>query len=181
MTATLRLKTQRLTLPFALGLSDGIFNALILASAEMLRDRSPITVMLALRVGCVAFVTGALTLYVAEYADQRMHLSRASRQLNLTSEGHLATTALRRRVIGKSARAAATASLCSFVGATSPLVVSGIVSRAQWLGVVLAIILLGVLGTALARGFEARAATWAAGLMVSGVIVAAVGTWLNIT
>lgn len=174
-------RARRWTLPLALGLSDGILNALILASAALLHDGPGITLIFAMKVGCVAFVTAMFTVFVAEYADERAHLSRATQQLNLSASGHLATTGLRRRVMRNAAGGAVIASCSSFVGATVPLTIGGLIHAAPWVGLVVAIVLLGVLGAALAASFDARWLPWAVCLVVAGVAVAAIGSGLNIT
>ena len=66
-------------LPLALGIADGIVNALILASSAVLRG-SGLTIGLALRVAAVALVTSVFTVFVAEYGQLRAELARAERQ-----------------------------------------------------------------------------------------------------
>lgn len=173
-------RVRRWTLPLALGLSDGILNALVLASAALIHSGSGITFTLAMKVGCVAFVTSVFTMFAAEYAEQRARLSRATHELNLSGSGHLATTGLRHRVRREAAQAAAIASVSSFVGATIPLTVAGADKHAPWLGLAVAIALLGLLGAALAASFGGQWPVWATGLVVAGAAVAAIGSWLNI-
>jgi VIT1/CCC1 family predicted Fe2+/Mn2+ transporter len=163
-----------------LGFSDGIVNALILASSTLLRHGRGLTIGLAMKVGLVAFVTAVFTMFVAEYAELRSRLSQATRQLNLSASGHLATTALGRRVILEAALAAVIASVSSFTGAIVPLVVAGSFPSVSWVGLVVAIVLLGLLGGALAASFGGRATRWMAGLILAGVAVAAIGFELNI-
>ncbi|HVX23127.1 MAG TPA: hypothetical protein VHB02_17435 [Acidimicrobiales bacterium] len=173
-------RSRRWTLPLALGLSDGILNALVLASSRLLHGgRSP-TVVFSLKVGCVAFVTALFTMFVAEYADQRAQLARSTRQLSLSGSGHLATTKLRGRAMRKAFQAAGVASAFSFVGATLPLALAAVLSGTPWAGFVVAIVLLAALGAALAASFDARVAYWAAALFVAGLAVAAIGSWLDI-
>lgn len=74
-------------LPLVLGITDGILNALTLAAGAILRSVDGVSGSLALRVGCAALVTAAFTMFIADYADRRAHLVRASRQLNLTEPG----------------------------------------------------------------------------------------------
>ena len=71
--------SEHYLLPFSLGLADGIVNALTLASATVLHGRG-LTAWLGLRVGAVALVTAAFTIFVAEYAQLRSELTRAERE-----------------------------------------------------------------------------------------------------
>lgn len=180
MKARLTRRAGPWTLPFALGLSDGILNALVLASAKFIHNRSDVTVALAMRVGCVAFVTAMFTMFFADYAEQRVRLARATHQLSLSRSGHLASTGLRRRVMRKSAQAAVIASVCSFIGATGPLIVSGATRGTPWSGLVVALVLLGVLGAVLATSFDGKWQYWVGALLVAGSAVTAIGSWLNI-
>lgn len=167
-------------LPLGLGFSDGILNALILASGAFLHGHSRITVMLALRIGCVALITALFTMFVARYAEERSHLSDATRQLNLSNNGHLAATGLRRLVRGRAMVSAIIASASSFVGATVPMAVGGLFQSAPWVGLFTALVLLGLLGGLLAVSFEGRWKYWVGGLVGAGAVVAVVGSWLNI-
>lgn len=168
------------TLPLTIGLCDGILNALILASARLVRGPGAVGLVFALKVGCVAFATALFTIFVAEYAEERARLSRATRQLSLSQRGHLAATGLRHRVLRRAALAATIASVSSFVGATAPLVLAGTLAGAPWSGLLAAIVLLGFLGGILAQSFEAHWPLWTTALVVAGVAVSAIGTWLNI-
>ena len=60
--------------PLTLGLSDGIVNALVLASAAVLGGKGGVSFDLAFRVAAVAFVTGVVTFFIAEYAHLRGEL-----------------------------------------------------------------------------------------------------------
>ena len=64
MTVHLRRPGVAVTLPLVLGLSDGILNALVLASGTILQQRSDISIALGVRVGAAALVTAALRVYV---------------------------------------------------------------------------------------------------------------------
>jgi hypothetical protein len=83
----------------ALGVSDGILNALTLASAKVLRGHG-LDLGLGGRVGIVAFPSAVLTIFVAEYAQNRLELVRAERQLMFTRSGRLAATSLGGRCCG---------------------------------------------------------------------------------
>jgi VIT1/CCC1 family predicted Fe2+/Mn2+ transporter len=165
----------------ALGFSDGILNALILSSATLLKHARGLTVELALKVGCVAFVTAIITMFIAEYAQTRSNLSRATRQLNLSASGHLAATRLGRRAIIEAAQAALIASAASFAGATIPLAAAGSVPGVAWIGLVIAIALLGLFGVALAESLDGRWPRWVIGMILVGAVVTAIGSQLEIT
>lgn len=173
-------RARSFTLPLALGFTDGVLNALVLASTALL-DGSGISAELGLRVGCVALVTAAFTVYVAEYAELRSRLSRSTKKLNLTTRGHLAATRLGRQVQVEGSQSAAVACVSSFVGAVVPLLVAGAVPAASWIGLPVALALLAVLGAVLAGTVEGQRWRWSAGLVVAGAAVAAIGSQLNIT
>ncbi|MGN6446097.1 hypothetical protein, partial [Amnibacterium sp.] len=90
-------------LPLALGITDGILNALTLGAGAVLRGAGGIDFGLALRVGVAALVTAGFTMFVADYAARREDLVRAARELNLTEPGRGAG---RRRVGGRAAEGA---------------------------------------------------------------------------
>jgi hypothetical protein len=167
-------------MPLVLGLSDGILNALILTSGVLLHGDRGVTWVFAIEVGCVAFGTAAFTVFVSEYAELRSRLSRSTEQLNLATSGHLATTKLGRRAILLAEQSALIASTSSFLGATIPLAIAAQVPSLSWIGVAIAIALLGVLGAALAAGVGGRWPRWVIGLIGVGIAVAAVGSRLSI-
>ena len=171
----------RFLIPLALGVSDGILTALILASAAVLRARGDaLSLSLACRVGVVAFVTGIFTVFVAEYAQLRNELARAERELNMTSSGRLATGHLGRAALREAAGAAAVASVSSFFGAAAPLLIGAGLRSHPWIALVIAVAGLGGLGAALAGMFGGRRPRWTVALMVGGVVVAIVGARLDI-
>lgn len=164
--------------PLALGLSDGILNALVLAAGAVLGAKGGVTLGLAARVSAVAFVTGMIMFFVAEYAQLRAELVRAERQLNMTRSGRLATGALGRRARADAAVAAATSSL---VGALVPLVIGALLPTQQWLPLALAIGALGGLGVVLGRAVHGKPLLWASAMLACGVLAAIVGVELKIT
>lgn len=168
-----------LILPLALGVSDGILNALILAGATVLRG-SGLTWSLALRVGAVAFVTILFTVFVAEYAQYRSELARAERQLNFTASGRMATTNLGRIVLRDAAVGALVASAASLVGAVFPLMVGAVLPRASWLALVISLAALGGLGIVLASVVGGRRFLWAGSMIVAGTGVLVIGVQLDI-
>lgn len=168
-------------LPLALGLSDGLLNALVLASGTLLQRKGGLDVLLGVRVGLAALVTAAFAIYAATYADLRAQLARASRQLNLARRGYLATTRLGRAVAREALWAMAIASLASFLGAFAPLAVGALLPGPAWIPVAAAVGALVLLGTVLGAVVGGNRVRWAAGLAAGGVIVAAVGVQLHIT
>jgi predicted membrane protein (TIGR00267 family) len=168
-------------LPLVLGITDGILNALTLSAGAIVRGGGDITVLLALRVGTAALVTAAFTMFVADYAERRSSLVRASRQLNMTEPGRLAATHLGRQAVKESAIAMAVAAGASLLGAALPLLVGAVLPGPSWIVLVLTIGSLGVLGWILGGLMAAHRARWAIAMLIGGVIVTAIGVLLNIT
>ncbi|WP_051095370.1 hypothetical protein [Streptomyces sp. LaPpAH-108] len=171
----------RSTLPLVLGLVDGLLNALTLAAASLVGSGTPVTAGLAVRVGLAALTTAAFAVFVADYADRRAYLMRASRQLNLTRRGQLATTRLGRLAMRRSLLATVIACTASFGGATLPLLAGAALPGFSWIVAVLAVVALAVLGAALGRLFAGSVVRWAGVLGVGGVAVTWIGVWLHIT
>jgi VIT1/CCC1 family predicted Fe2+/Mn2+ transporter len=167
--------------PLALGLSDGLLNALVLAAGAVLNADKGVTIGLAARVSAVAFVTGMVMFFIGEYAQLRADLVRAEHQLNMTRSGRLATGALGRRARVKAAAAAGTASVASFIGALLPLLVGALIPALRVLPLVLSVLALGGLGAILARAVNGNPLLWALGMLLCGAAAAAVGVELNIT
>ena len=168
-------------LPLVLGITDGILNALTLSAGAIIRGGDAIGASLALRVGIVALVTAGFTMFVADYAERRSSLVRAAHQLNMTRPGQLAATALGKQVFKESVMATAVAGIASLIGAGVPLFASAILPGPSWVVLVLTIGCLGALGGALGSLMHARRYHWAAAMLLGGIAIAAIGTWLNIT
>lgn len=132
------------------------------------------------RVALVASVTAIFTVFVAEYANLRAELRRAARQLNFTESGRLATTQLGRVVRREAMEAALLASLASFFGSASPLLVGSLAPSYPWVSLLFAVIALGALGIALARATSSHALFWSGGLITCGIVVAAIGSQLRL-
>lgn len=171
---------RRLLLPLALGLSDGILNALVLASSAIVGDGSGVTVGLAVRIALVGLITSVFTIFVSEYAQLRAELARAEKQLNLTRSGRLATSHLGRVVSREAMQAAAAASSASFAGSLFPLLLGALVPSFPWLAIVLAVVALAVLGAALARNIGGHLIRWTCGLAACGAVVAVAGIELKV-
>jgi VIT1/CCC1 family predicted Fe2+/Mn2+ transporter len=167
--------------PLALGLSDGILNALVLAAGAVVGAKGGISFGLAARVSAVAFVTGLIMFFVAEYAQQRAELVRAEHQLNMTRSGRLAAGALGQRARAEAAAAAATSSVSSLVGALVPLLIGAALPTLHWLPLVLAVGGLGGLGAVLARAVNGKPILWALAMLICGTAAAVVGVELKLT
>ncbi|MET8631728.1 hypothetical protein [Streptomyces sp. NPDC004680] len=168
------------TLPLVLGLVDGLLNALTLAAGSLVGSGPPVSYTLGARVGLVALTTAAFAVFVADYADRRAYLMRASRQLNLTRRGQLATTRLGRLAMARSSRSTAIACTASFLGAALPLLAGAALPGLSWVVVVLAVVVLAALGAALGHLFAGSPVRWAAALGSGGVVVTWIGVWLHI-
>ncbi|MFC0860885.1 hypothetical protein ACFHYQ_01115 [Sphaerimonospora cavernae] len=170
---------EKLLLPFVLGVSDGILNALILAATSILNGQRA-QIQVGLRVATVALVTAVFTVYIAEYSELRGQLARASRQLNLTSPGRLAATRLGGVVIREAGVATAVAGLASFFGALIPLLIGAAVPGPSWLPLAVSLLILGVLGTGIGTAVGGSRLRWSCALVIGGVCVTAVGLQLRI-
>lgn len=180
MTGALGRRMTHLRLPLVLGLSDGLLTALTLEAAS-LTGRGRVSLLLSVRVGCVALVTSAFTVFVADYADRRAELIRASRQLNLTRRGQLATTRLGRLAVTRSLAAMAAASTSSFLGAVLPLLFGALLPGPAWTVIVLVIAALTALGAVLARLLAGPVAWWSTAMGLGGGAVTWIGIQLHIT
>lgn len=176
-----RVKRTLPVLPLVLGITDGILNALTLAAGAVLRSATGVGVSLAVRVGCAALVTAGFTMFIADYAERRAHLERASRELNLTEPGRLAASQLGRRAALESALAMAVAAVASLVGASAPLLLAAVLPGPPWLALAFAVLALGLLGWVLATILVAHRLRWAVCMTVGGALVAVVGVVLEIT
>lgn len=163
----------------ALGISDGILNALILASATVLRGVG-VSLGLGARVGVAALCSAVLTVFVAEYAEYRSQLIRAERQLLFTRSGRLAATSLGRSVRRDAIAVAAVAGLASFAGAALPLAIGALLPTATWTALVTSVAALGGLGVLLAVHVGGRRSVWAFGLITAGVVVVIIGVKVDL-
>lgn len=170
------------TLPLVLGITDGILNALTLAAGAIMRGGGDgVTVLLAVRVGVAALITAAFTMFVADYAERRTRLVRASRQLNLTEPGRLAASRLGRDVVRESLGATIVAAVVSFIGALLPLLMGALLPGPSWIVLVLAVAGLGILGWTLGGLLHGGRIRWASFMLVGGMAVTLVGVQLHIT
>jgi predicted membrane protein (TIGR00267 family) len=163
-----------------LGVTDGLLNALALSAGAIVRGEGGVTVNLALRVGVAAFITAAFSMFVADYVERRSRLVRASRELNLTEPGRLASTRLGKDVVRESVWATTVAAVFSFVGALLPLLVGALLPGSTWVVLVLAVVALGALGWTLGKVALGSPIRWAGLMLAGGVVVTVIGTQLQI-
>jgi VIT1/CCC1 family predicted Fe2+/Mn2+ transporter len=171
---------RRYLLPLSLGISDGIINALTLASSAVIHGRG-LTISLALRVAAAALISSVFTVFVAEYGQLRAELARAERELSFTRSGRLAAGHLGRQVAREAAAASAVASGASFAGALVPLLIGAAIAAYSWSAILVAVGALGGLGGALASAVGGRRRRWIIAMIVMGLLVAAVGEVLDLT
>ncbi|GAA4185414.1 hypothetical protein GCM10022252_15760 [Streptosporangium oxazolinicum] len=179
MRMRLALAEGRLLLSFVLGLTDGILNALVLATATILRGGHA-SIEVGLKVATVALVTAIFAVYVAQYSELRTQLARAGRQLNLTSRGRLATTHLGRAVIREALVATAVAGTASFSGSLLPLLAGALLPGPSWLPLAISLVVLGLLGAGIGSVVGGSPPRWSGALMIGGALVAALGYQLRI-
>jgi len=171
----------RILLPVALGLADGVLNALTLASASLIGQDVHVTVGLAVRISIAALVTAGFSVFVGTYAEERGGLRRAARQVNLDNEAALVETRLGQIATRRALMQAALASGSSLLGALLPLLVAAELPGPGWIAAVVAICALGLLGVGLAWTALGNRLVWAAALVAGGIGVTAVGVWISIT
>lgn len=177
--ATRLRRSGRFIFAIALGVSDGIINALTLAAASVLHGVG-LSLRLSARVGVVALVSAVVTLFVAEYTQNRVELLRAERQLMFTQSGRLAATSLGRAVFRDSIAAAIVAGASSFAGAALPLFMGTLLPRLSWVALVASAAALGGLGVVLGSHVGGRRTLWAISLVVAGVIVTIIGVQVDL-
>lgn len=163
------------------GLIDGILNALALAAGRLMQTGGEgATLSLALRVSIAAGATTIFVFFVAHYAQLRLELVRHERELNFTTHGRLAATALGRRVFFEALYKALLASSFSVAGALFPLIICALVPTPVWLGLGITIIALGGLGGLLAKTFYGSPWIWSTALFIGGIALTVVGMKLNL-
>jgi hypothetical protein len=163
------------------GLIDGILNALALAAGRLVHSGGEgATLSLAIRVSIAAGATTIFVFFVAHYAQLRLELVRHERELNFTTHGRLAATALGRRVFFESLYKALLAAGFSVAGALFPLVICALFPSPAWLGLGITIVALGGLGGMLAKTFYGSPWVWSIALFIGGVALTFIGMELNL-
>lgn len=161
------------------GLIDGILTSLTLASGRLIAG-SGASLGLAVRVAIATGLTNGLVFFFAHYAELRTDLVGYERQLNLTSHGKLASSALGRTALLRSFSSAAVAILWTIIGGFSALMVCVWVPDPRWAGPAIDVALLGGLGVLLARSIHGSALRWALGLMAGGALLTFAGLQLHV-
>ncbi|WP_150291038.1 hypothetical protein [Sphingobium estronivorans] len=179
MTWPIRLLSARNRLDVVAGLVDGILNALTLAAGRLLKGGGA-DLSLVARVGAATALTTLFVFFMAHYAEERAELTRAERELNLTSHGKLATSRLGRRAVAEALSGAVIAAMCGLVGATVSLLLCIWLPGPRWVGPIADIALLGVLGALLAKSFHGSVLFWTLAVMISGAVLTLVGIQLDI-
>ncbi len=163
------------------GVVDGILTSLTLAAGHLLQSGGGASIGLGVRVGVASALTTLFVFFVAHYSQLRAELTRAEHQLSLLSHGKLVATRLGRRSLRRALEGACVASLCGFIGSMVPLLLCAGLPPPPWIGIAATIVLLGILGVALARSFYGPIYLWAIIMMLGGIALAYIGTQLNIT
>lgn len=171
---------RRLMLPVALGLSDGILNALMLAANRLQTGATPMTTSLGVRIAVATAVASVFMVFVAEYGQLRQELEHADAQLNVLARGRMVTTRQGRAVIGEAGLIAGASGLCAFVGSGAPLVLASIFGADGLWALCLAVAGLGVLGAFIARAVHGAWWLWMAAMMIGGLGVSLLGIYLHI-
>jgi hypothetical protein len=164
-----------------LGISDGILTALMLVAGRLARPGTErVSMDLALRVAVFALASGALTFFVARLTEVRQRLTNAERQLNIVTPGRLARTDLGRHALIDAVEQTAIASGASFAAALTLVGFAAAVPGATWLSIMLSLALLAGTGLVIGRSVHGAPLTWMGGLIAGGVVVSALGIWLNL-
>lgn len=179
MTARRRLQRERMFFVIT-GLVEGMLTALTLASGKMLRSGESVTADLALRIGLASGFPTAVVFFAAEYARQRGELLRMANQLNLTRRNRLAEGRLGRQAWRESWLSALISGLCSFAGASIPLLLASVATGSGWPVVAVSLICLGGLGTGIGYTTSSCKSCWAWVLTIAGAFLAGLGYVLDV-
>ncbi|MES1956310.1 hypothetical protein [Salinisphaera hydrothermalis] len=171
---------RRLMLPVALGLSDGILNALMLAANRLHGNTEPMTMSLSLRIAVATAVASIFMLFVAEYAQLRQELEHADMQLNVLAPGRMATSRQGWAVAREACVVASISGLCAFIGSGAPLLVAAVLGAGGLWALAMAVIGLGLLGALVARAVHGSWLVWTIVMMLGGAAVTVLGVYLHI-
>lgn len=176
-----RLRTLRGPHSFAtiIGLTDGILNALTLASGHFVSGRRP-TITLSLRIAFGSALCGVFVFFTAEYTRLRGELLEGERQLNFAANGAVATSSLGRQVRREAMVSALFSSIANFAGATLPLWVGVVLPGSPLLAILPSIVALGILGACIAHAIRGRCTVWTLALVLAGIAFSMLGIWLDI-
>jgi len=179
MTLRAWIAQPRTRLDVVAGVVDGILNALTLAAGRLLKAGDA-DLSLAARVAAATALTTLFVFFMAHYAELRAELTRAERELNLTSHGQLAASRLGSRAIRSALAGGCLAAACGMAGSFASLMLCAYLPGPRGLGILVTIGALGALGAMLAKSVRGSPLIWAAGVMFGGGMLTALGLWLNI-
>lgn len=171
---------KKVLLPVTVGITDGILTALTLTASSLTSNQPHVTISIALRVGGVAFFSGAFVYFIAKYAEFRQELVHAERELSLLAHGKLALGYLGREALREAGFATLLSSSAAFLGASGPLLIATVFPHYPWVSVVTALIALALLGIALAKVLYGNMLRWALALLIGGAVLTAIGIQLGI-
>lgn len=174
------LGNPRTRLDVVAGLVDGILNALTLAAGRLLKSPTP-DVGLIVRVSIATGLTTLFVFFMAHYAELRAELVRAEKELNLLSHGRLASSRLGRQAMAAAAAGASLAAACGLVGSAAAFLICAYTPGPTWAGLVAAILVVGALGSLLARSFHGAPWFWAIAAMAGGAALTWVGVKIDLT
>jgi len=166
-------------LPTAMGLTDGILTALILA-AGILTSNKGVTLSLAMRVAASSFFSGAFVYFVAKYAGLRQELIHAELELSLGSHGQLAMTNLGKAIMCEAAISTIISSVAAFLGSLCPLIIAASLPHHHWASIVASLIALGLFGAVLAKALYGSIIRWSVSLVAGGALLTVIGIRLAI-
>lgn len=174
-----RVNTKKYQFAVVLGLTDGILTSLTLAAGRIIESQNGVSLSIGLRVATASALAGGVVFFTAELARRNHELVHAEQQLNLLSHGRLAATRLGHFVLIESSKATIVVIASNFFGALLPFLVS-LISRLRWVPICFALILLGVLGMAIATVTYRSKVRWALSLVIAGSALVILGLWLRI-
>ena len=162
------------------GLVEGMLTALTLTAGKMLRPGESITGDLALRIGMAAGFPTVVVFFAAEYARQRQELLHMAHQLNLTRRKRLADGKLGRQAWRESSISALASGLCSFGGATIPLLAASEIPGSGWPALAVTVSCLGGLGAGIGYTTASCKGCWGITLMIAGGLLTGLGYLLQV-
>lgn len=166
--------------PFLLGFIDGILTALTLSTGKLWQEGAVFDFNLAVRVSIAALVSGGFVFFVAKYAELRGQLIQAEKELNLSSSGKLASTALGKKVLYSTIVDSVISGVSGFIGAFLPLLIAILDPYSPWGTLIFSVGVLGIFGFVLGKTVGRQPWIWTIALMLGGVFVILIGIKLHI-
>lgn len=163
-----------------LGLIDGVLTVLTLATGHILQGKDSLTLSLSLKVAFATSLSGACIYFFSEYSHLRQRLIHAEQELNLMHHGRLATTQLGKQVLKETVTGVFVSSIFSFTGAMLPLGCAVLFPTAQWISIIIALIILFIMGIAIAKLVYGTPFKWVLALLAAGILMGYAGYKLNV-